>query len=134
VKRKICAVAVTKILCEAPDTLNGPYANYWAPLLQSLVGLFELPEDTDAAEDEHFAEIDESSGYQAAYSHLAFSGKDESDPLKGQVQDPRLYLAQSLGTISAANPGKLGPLIATLAGPAQEYLTKYLQIANTQII
>jgi exportin-2 (importin alpha re-exporter) len=132
--KKICAVGITKILCEAPETVSGPYVNYWAPLLQSLIGLFELPEDTDRAEDEHFAEIDESVGYQAAYSHLAFSGKDESDPIKGQIPDARLYLAQSLGTLSAANPGKIGPMISTLAGPAQEYLTKYLQIANAQIV
>ena len=27
--KKICAVGITKILCEAPETLTGPYANYW---------------------------------------------------------------------------------------------------------
>ncbi|CAG7684985.1 unnamed protein product [Allacma fusca] len=132
--KKICAVGVTKILCEAPDTFSGAYRNYWGTLLQSLIGLFELPEESADVEDEHFAEIDESAGYQAAYSHLAFSGKDESDILKGQIPDVKLYLAASLHSLSIANPGEVGTVIATIARPAQDYLTKYLQVANIQLV
>jgi exportin-2 (importin alpha re-exporter) len=132
--KKICAVGVTKILCEAPETFTGPYSMYWGPLLQSLIGLFELPEDSTEVQDEHFAELDESAGYQAAYSHLAFSGKDETDILKGQIPDAKLYLAASLHSLSVANPGKIGAVIATIAPPAQEYLTKYLQVANIQLM
>ena len=59
---------------------------YRAPLLQALIGLFELPEDTtEEVVDEHFAEIDESVGYQAAYSKLAFVGAVETDIFKGSL-------------------------------------------------
>lgn len=34
---------------------------FWLPMLQAVVGVFELPED-DTVEDEHFVEIDEAQG------------------------------------------------------------------------
>ncbi len=33
-ERKICAVGMTKILCETPATVSGEYSSYWVPLLQ----------------------------------------------------------------------------------------------------
>ncbi len=33
-EKKICAVGMTKLLCETPAMLTGPYANYWPPMLQ----------------------------------------------------------------------------------------------------
>lgn len=29
VERKITAVGITRLLCEAKELINGPYANYW---------------------------------------------------------------------------------------------------------
>ena len=34
------------------------------PLLQSLIGLFELPEDGSTPDDEHFIEIEDTPGMQ----------------------------------------------------------------------
>ena len=53
----------------------------------------------------------------------------------GAIPDAKLYLAESLGKLSTAHPGRLGPLISSgLAPEAQAFLTKYLQAANAQII
>jgi exportin-2 (importin alpha re-exporter) len=56
---------------------------YRAPLLQSLIGLFELPEDKSSLPDDHYIEVDDTPGYQAAYSQLAFANKNNHDPLHG---------------------------------------------------
>ncbi len=43
------------------------------PLLQSLIGLFELPEDESTPDDEHFIEIEDTPGIKAKYlSNLKF--------------------------------------------------------------
>jgi exportin-2 (importin alpha re-exporter) len=56
------------------------------PLLQALIGLFELPEDSTIPVDEHFIEIEDTPGYQTAYSQLIFAGKGEVDPFKGKAE------------------------------------------------
>ena len=52
---------VTKgfILC-TPSIVN--YYYYRVPLLQALIGLFELPEDDSIPDDEHFIEIEDTPG------------------------------------------------------------------------
>jgi len=44
-------------------------------------------------------------GYQTAYSQLAFAGKKERDPLFGTIPDAKIFLAQSLQKLSTAHPG-----------------------------
>ncbi|XP_071964073.1 exportin-2-like [Antedon mediterranea] len=132
-EKKICAVGVSKILTEAPAMLEGDYLKQWTPLLQALVGLFELPEDESIPDDEHFIEIEETPGYQAAYSQLAFAGKKVHDPFAGTVDNPKLFLAQSLSKLSSAHPGKLPPLVSTLDPAALQYLQVYIQQANVSI-
>jgi len=53
---------------------------FWLPMIQTVVGVFELPED-DTVEDEHFVEIDENQGfkhfllYRAPICNLLFQFK-----------------------------------------------------------
>ena len=77
------------------------------PLLQALIQLFELPEDYSVPDDEHFIEIEDTPGYQTAYSQLAFAGKHESDPFQGAVPNAKVLLAQSLHKLSTAHPGQV---------------------------
>lgn len=77
------------------------------PLLQSLIGLFELPEDDSVPDDEHFIDIEETPGYQTAFSQLAFAGKKEHDPIGDAVGNPKIHLAQSLHKLSTACPGRV---------------------------
>jgi len=44
-------------------------------------------------------------GYQTAYSQLAFAGKKERDPFFGTVPDAKMFLVQSLQKLSTAHPG-----------------------------
>lgn len=75
-------MGITKLLCETPAMMT-TYAAQWPGLLTALVALFELPEDDNIPDDEHFIDIEDTSGYQSAYSQLVFAGKREDDPVKG---------------------------------------------------
>lgn len=56
-----------------------------SPLLQALIGLFELPQDESTHPDDHFIEVDDTPGYTVAYSQLNFANKEEYDPLGGMT-------------------------------------------------
>nr|CAD7397762.1 unnamed protein product [Timema poppensis] len=134
VEKKVTAVGVTKMLCECPQFVDGPYSNMWAPLLQALVSFFELPEDKSLHPDDHFVEVDDAPGYQPSYSQLAFASKKEHDPLY-DVSDPKIFLARSLGKLSTAYPGRFGPLITSgLSEQHRQHLTSYLNIAGVHMI
>ncbi|XP_067121155.1 exportin-2 [Centruroides vittatus] len=134
-ERKICAIGITKLLTETPAMIVGEYANYWTPLLQSLIELFELPEDDTIPEDEHFIEIEDTPSYQISYSQLVFAGKKECDPFNGAIPDARINLAQSLYKLSVNHPGKLMPLISSGIGEeAIAHLQRYLQAAQVQLV
>ena len=53
-----------RLICETPELLSGAHSRFWSPLLQALVGLFELPEDDSIPDDEHFIDIEDTPGYQ----------------------------------------------------------------------
>lgn len=133
IDRKICAVGVTKILMEAPVMLK-EYKPLWAGLLQALVKLFELPQDEEVPEDEHFIEIDDTPGYQIAYSRLAFAGKKEHDPIGNAIPDIKGNLAKSLEKLSLENPGTLMVLIKSGLQPeATNFLQMYMQSAGVNL-
>lgn len=54
-------------------------------LLQSVVCLFELPEDESVYSEDKLLQDDNDSSYEAGYSQLAFASETEYDPLEGEV-------------------------------------------------
>ena len=130
-ERKICAIGITKILTETPVMFTEPYVSLWTPLLQALVSLFELPEDESVPDDEHFIEIEDTPGYQTAFSKLVYAGVKERDPFATTVPSAKTFLAQSLHGLSSQYPGKLQGMISSgLSSDAMQYLQSYLQSAN----
>lgn len=135
VETKICAVGITKILTECPAMMDTEYTKLWTPLLQALIGLFELPEDDSIPEDEHFIDIEDTPGYQTAFSQLAFAGKKEHDPIGDAVGNPKILLAQSLHKLSTACPGRVPSMLSTsLNAEALQFLQGYLQAATVQLV
>ncbi|CAB1353828.1 unnamed protein product [Coregonus sp. 'balchen'] len=135
VEKKICAVGITKILTECPVMMDTEYTKLWTPLLQALIGLFELPEDDSIPDDEHFIDIEDTPGYQTAFSQLAFAGKKEHDPIREVVSNPKILLAQSLHKLSTACPGRVPSMLsASLNAEALQYLQGYLQAASVQLV
>uniref|UniRef100_A0A3B3QS44 Exportin-2 n=1 Tax=Paramormyrops kingsleyae TaxID=1676925 RepID=A0A3B3QS44_9TELE len=135
VEKKICAVGITKILTECPAMMDTEYTKLWSPLLQALIGLFELPEDDSIPDDEHFIDIEDTPGYQTAFSQLAFAGKKEHDPIGDAVSNPKILLAQSLHKLSTACPGRVPSMLSTsLNAEALQFLQGYLQAASVQLV
>ena len=134
-ERKICAVGITKLLTETPEMLSSPYVDLWTSLLQALISLFELPQDDTLPDDEHFIEIEDTPGYQTAFSQLIFAGIKEHDPFGGVVPNVKAHLATSLHKLSTQYPGKLqGMIQAGLTAEATRYLQQYLQLANVSTL
>ena len=106
--RKICAVGIIKILSECQFLLSDEQkTNMWIQLLESLIGLFELPEDTSTAEDEHFIDVEDTAGYQGGFNQLYSASKKDPDPFKGEIPNAKFYLAKSLEAFSAAQPNRV---------------------------
>ncbi|KAJ6665630.1 hypothetical protein lerEdw1_002000 [Lerista edwardsae] len=135
VEKKICAVGITKILTECPPMMDTEYTKLWTPLLQALIGLFELPEDDTLPDEEHFIDIEDTPGYQTAFSQLAFAGKKEHDPVGQIVNNPKIHLAQSLHKLSTACPGRVPSMLSTsLNAEALQFLQGYLQAASVTLL
>lgn len=133
-ERKICAVGVTKMLTEIPLFLDDPdYCQKWTPLLQALIGLFELPEDESVPDDEHFIDVEDTPGYQTAFSKLAFASSKSTDPFP-TIPDAKEFLAKQLYKLSVNKPGKLTALITQgLDQQAAQFLQTYLTKAQVQL-
>ncbi|KAM5246124.1 exportin-2 isoform 2-T2 [Ctenodactylus gundi] len=135
VEKKICAVGMTKLLAECPPMVDTEYTKLWTPLLQSLIGLFELPEDDTTPDEEHFIDVEDTPGYQTAFSQLVFAGKKEHDPVGQMVNNPKIHLAQSLHKLSTACPGRVPSMVSTsLDAEALQYLQGYLQAASVTLL
>lgn len=52
-------------------------------MLKVLIGLFELPEDDTVHPDDHYIDVEDTPGYEVAYSQLAYANKAIYDPLQG---------------------------------------------------
>ena len=82
-------------------------------MLNALIELFETPEEFagDYEDDPAFIVIEET-GYQAAFSQLAFTGQTERD-IAPHIADTSKFLADRQGQIAHAHPGKVGSLLFT---------------------
>lgn len=133
IERKICAVGVTKILTETPALFEADYLPKWAPLLQALIGLFELPEDDSIPADEHFIDVEDTPGYQTAFSALAFASKKDHDPFT-EILEPKEFLAKKLYALSVSHPGQVTRLIKEGLNPeALKFLQTYFTKAQVQL-
>ncbi|XP_039293224.1 LOW QUALITY PROTEIN: exportin-2 [Nilaparvata lugens] len=133
VEVKIAAVGLTKLLCESTELIDGAYSEYWSQLLNVVIRLFEQPEDDSLHADDHFIQVDDTPGYEAAFAQLAYAPKGQHDPLSS-ITDARLNLAQSLSKLSSMYPGRLNGMLQQGLGDAErQCILKYLQAANVQI-
>ncbi|KAK9880583.1 hypothetical protein WA026_011823 [Henosepilachna vigintioctopunctata] len=133
VEKKIVSCGVTKLLCECPEVSNGQYKKYWVPLLEALISFFEMPTDVTALPDDHFIEIDDTPTFQAVNAKLNFASNKSADPLQG-INEPRLFLSQSLANLANSQPGHLQPLIDTSNQQTQTILKNYFAKFGIHVI
>ncbi|XP_058804999.1 exportin-2 [Phymastichus coffea] len=130
IERKIAAIGISNILIDCAAMLESPYNVYYPRLLACLIEFFELPHDeTQLPEDEQVLDVDDSSGYQAAYSQLIFAKNQKRDPL-ASIADVRLHLARGLGRMK---PGQLPQLLGQIPEPNANHLRTYLQTAGITV-
>ncbi|XP_043276599.1 exportin-2 [Venturia canescens] len=130
IERKVAAVGISNLLIDCPAMVESPYNVFYPRVLATLVEFFELPHDqTVLPEDALFQDVDDSSGYQAAYSQLICARNPKKDPL-GAIGDVRLHLAQGLGRLP---PGQLPGLLGQIPEPNANHLRNYLQTAGISV-
>jgi exportin-2 (importin alpha re-exporter) len=100
--------------------------------LQSVIQIFELPPDDSNIEGDMFIEIEDTPGYQAAYSQLAFAQPKKIDPL-AEVPDARRYLIEMLGKLSQTRPGEVQTLIQSMPNDHRQALEKYSAQAGVRL-
>lgn len=122
--RRICAVALTKMLCKSPITLNAPYVEFWPRLCEGAVNMFELPQ-TAAAEETDILE-QSANGFSASFSKLVFAPENEYDPVS-EVKSCRHYLATSVNACVQQNPNQFRGLMGQVAQDHQSAMGKYMQ-------
>eukprot|EP00958_Prasinococcus_capsulatus_P029052 scaffold7246_cov410-Prasinococcus_capsulatus_cf.AAC.13 len=122
-ERRISSIALTKLLCECPATLQDSMLGLWGKSLNTVMQLNMTEEPSeDVGDDGDVEEV----VYSAAYAKLANASLPEMDPYP-EVPNSREFLARSLGTLSAQSPGRLPPMIQQmLQPPAQQALQGYL--------
>ncbi|CAG5027047.1 unnamed protein product, partial [Parnassius apollo] len=131
-ERRAAAVGCVRLLCDCAHFRHGALAPLWPRLLQALISLFELPADESSLPDDHFVEVDDTPGYQAQYAQLTCARGVTDDPLAA-IEDPKRYLAESLGNMSRQWPDLLPPRIAALEPPHRHALQMYLNTYSVQI-
>lgn len=120
IDRKIVAVGMTRILCES-QTMMQQYSAHWTGMIQALIELFELPPDESNIEGDNFIEIEETAGYQVAYSQLNFATGKRDDPFS-EIPDGKRFLIEHL---SKMNQPEVKDFLSRLPVQHQTALQKY---------
>ncbi|CAF2526918.1 unnamed protein product [Rotaria sp. Silwood2] len=146
--KKLCAVAVTHLLCDPEQVTKGIYFNHlWLKLLKALLALFQSSNDLqimsvaerkkqaqDEAEEELLVGLDDTPDYTPAFSHLAFAKKPRTDLFGSSIPDARCHLAKCLQTLTSSHPNQF--LNVMTNGLSTEHLLeiqKYCALANVTL-
>ncbi|KAK7073145.1 hypothetical protein SK128_011362 [Halocaridina rubra] len=132
VERKLCAVGVSNMIGET-TVYSGTYSSLWGVLLEAVVKLLECPEDSSLPSGEHFIEIEDIPAYQGSSARLIHASREDMDPLKGQVENPRIYLAQRLSQLSQSHPGTMASRLSQASQEVQTHIMNYVQMAGCSL-
>jgi exportin-2 (importin alpha re-exporter) len=107
VDRKLCTVALARLLTACPEMLNENYAQAWPRVLATSVALASDAVDTstrdaEADEADAFFELDDA-GYNNVYAALHHASAEEQDHVP-EVTDAKAYLDQQVAAAAKANP------------------------------
>ncbi|CAF3797152.1 unnamed protein product [Rotaria socialis] len=146
--KKLCAVAITHLLCDPEQMTTGIYSNnLWLALLQALLRLFESSnilqimsaadrkKQAEAeAEEELLVGLDDTPDYTPAFSRLAFAKKPRADLLGSSIPDARCHLAKCLQTLASSHPNQfLNMMTHGLSREDLLEIQKYCALANVTL-
>lgn len=134
---KTQVVGLTKILCDTPALLTDDNTKQvWAGAFFGAMTIITNPDSHIGTAFASGDDVDDAEiGYDATYSRLHFATRPVIDPFP-EVQDPAIALAQSLGQLSASQPGKIQPLVQTGLRDDPKLSSKLAELqtrANVQI-
>eukprot|EP00468_Gymnochlora_sp_CCMP2014_P003932 CAMPEP_0167761540 /NCGR_PEP_ID=MMETSP0110_2-20121227/12233_1 /TAXON_ID=629695 /ORGANISM="Gymnochlora sp., Strain CCMP2014" /LENGTH=912 /DNA_ID=CAMNT_0007648243 /DNA_START=155 /DNA_END=2893 /DNA_ORIENTATION=- len=128
IERKMCAVGMIDLLCKSKPVASSP--QMWGALLVSIINLFELPEQNNYEEEDI---MDASArGFKTVYARLANAPERMYDPVQ-KVKNPKAYLAQSLGALTARMPNTYLGVIKKFPEKYQSALLGYLKAAGVTL-
>ncbi|KAI8052879.1 GK18154 [Syncephalis plumigaleata] len=101
---KLCAVGYTRLLTQSTAIVHSEMANIWPALFKALVTIFTSNRAlvVPSTEEENY-ELEESVGFQAAFSKLGAASQPVEDPF-ATITDPRLFLAVHLQQFNSQHP------------------------------
>jgi len=132
-ERKSICVALTKLLTELPPLIEGQYSSFWSSILETLIGVFELPiqqQEDEEIQQEIQLQLEENLGYQTTYCKLMFAAEPQFDLINSEVQDAKLYLVKNLQQLSVNRPGFLMNITRNVDPSAVNHLNSYFTAAN----
>lgn len=130
--QKILCVGATLLLCESAKLLTN-YGYMWPQLLQGIIQIFELPPDDSNIEGDNFIDIEDTAGYEVAYSQLNFAQTKKYDPIP-EVSDTRRFLVENLAKLAQTRSrGEVPSLLANLPSQHHEVLQKYCAQYGVQL-
>ena len=131
---KTQVVGLTKLLCDSSILLtDGSGDAAWAMGIVAAVKLIGSPTLKDSVEvgnpDDEKIEI----SYDSQFSQLLFARRPIDDPFP-EVSDPKNDFCQSLNSLSAQQPGRLGALIQQGIGDNPKLHTAFQSLVETSAI
>ena len=133
VDRKLCAIGMSNIMTES-IVYSGRYASQWPSLVESIVKLFEQPEDGSTPNNEHFVDIESLPAYQGSSARLFNAAKSKTDPLQGKIDNPKVFMAQQLQKLSQTQPGTVQGRLGLMSQEVQAHVMTYLQMAGVTLV
>lgn len=116
IERKAISIALTRMLCESSQIKTNEAK--WIQVLSTILHLFEEKETLTQTKDADDALLElEETGYEAGFSKLCYACNQESDLLP-DFPAPKVYLVQSLATLSGSHPGQYLKLVQQQLDPA----------------
>jgi len=104
IERKMCTIAMTKLLTDCPFMVGDGCHDLWLPLLETNIKMFTDREDVSSVSDfQEAPEVDEEKGYSGVFSQLVHAAKPEGyDPFPEISAFP--FFVQSLNQLTLSQP------------------------------
>ncbi|RIA85430.1 exportin-2-like protein [Glomus cerebriforme] len=132
-EKKICAVAMTRLLTQSEKILTDDYITVWTSILAALIKLFEAPTEIKKNHDDDELltyDFEEERQFQSVFARLMSTGKLKRDPTE-KIEEPKVFLALSLQELSQKYPGKINEMISSKLPPeCTHHLVQYMSLAN----
>ncbi|GBG29239.1 Exportin-2 [Hondaea fermentalgiana] len=129
--RKACAVALTRVVVEAPELRTPPLStSLWPNVFVAVLHIFEAPAPTVDLEsqEEQLDQISET-GYASSFSKLVHGQTEIRDSFK-EIENPKLFFVRKIAEASQATPNVFPNLIQNALNGKPNFATCFQNITQ----